>query len=147
MKYLTPYKLFESDNYDDINIIEISQTIKDILLPISDKGYEIVVTDDVDLNGEFIGTIIIKIVDYKDNPLKVTDEVKEDFIRMNDYLESEGFNSIKAIYVGYDTRTQKWLTLDPTQVDKRSSGRVDFSKFISIDSGGFMSLVFVAEFN
>jgi hypothetical protein len=133
MKYLTPYKLFESNetNYDDIK-----ETLREILLPISDKGYEIVVTDDVDLNGEFIG-IIIKVVDYKETPLKITDEVKDEFIRMNDYLESEGFNSIKAIYIG-------------SQANIR--GRVDFSKFISINSGNafskrFMSLVFVAEFN
>lgn len=139
MKYLKSF----NENVDSIksNIEDISQTIKDILLPISDKGYEIVVTDNV-IYGELTG-IIITIVDFKDTPLKVTDEVKDEFIRMNDYLESEGFNSIKAIYVGYNTRSQKWLKLDPTS----NSGRVDFSKFISIDSGSFMSLVFVAEFN
>ena len=60
--------------------------------------------------------------------LKMDDEVKEEFIRMSDYLEYEGFNSIEAIYVG-------------SQANIR--GRVDFSKFIS--SGSFMSLVFVAE--
>jgi hypothetical protein len=31
--------------------------------------------------------------------LVITDEIKEDFITMNDYLESEGFTSIKAHYV------------------------------------------------
>ena len=137
MKYLTKYKLFENSNHDDIksNIVEIAQTVKEILLPISDMGYEIVVTDDVDFNGEFIGTIIIRVVDYNDPLLKVTDEVKEEFIRMSDYLEYEGFNSIEAIYVG----SQMWFHSLP------DSGRVDFSKFISIDSGNIMRLVFVAE--
>jgi hypothetical protein len=135
MKYL---KSFNESGKDQIE--EIKQTIKDILIPISDKGYEIVVKDDVDLNGEFIGTIIIKVVDYKETPLKITDEVKDEFIRMNDYLESEGFNSIKAIYIG------------DASVYDYERGRVDFSKFISINSGNafskrFMSLVFVAEFN
>jgi hypothetical protein len=135
MKYLTKYRLFENSNYDNIksNIVEIAQTVKEILLPISDMGYEISVIDDV-LKGKLTG-LIIKVVDFKDTPLKVTDEVKDEFIRMNDYLESEGFNSIKAIYVG-------------SQANIR--GRVDFSKFISINSGNafskrFMSLVFVAE--
>ena len=130
MKYLKSFN--ESVGKDQIE--EIKQTIKDILLPISDIGYEIVVTDDVDFNGEFIGTIIIKVVDYNDTPLKVTDEVKDEFIRMNDYLESEGFDSIKAIYVG----SQMWPNSGKTF-------RVDFSKFISINSGNIMSLVFVAE--
>jgi hypothetical protein len=31
--------------------------------------------------------------------LVITDELKEDFITMNDYLESEGFSSIEAHYV------------------------------------------------
>ena len=135
MKYLTKYKLFENSNHDDIksNIVEIAQTVKEILLPISDMGYEIsvllkkeMVVDDV-LKGKLTG-LIIRVVDYNDTPLKVTDEVKEEFIRMSDYLEYEGFNSIEAIYVG-------------SQANIR--GRVDFSKFIS--SGSFMSLVFVAE--
>ena len=130
MKYLTPYKLFESNetNYDDIK-----ETIKDILLPISDMGYEIVVTDNL-LYGELTG-LIIGVVDYNDPLLKVNDEVKEEFIRMADYLESEGFDSIKVI-----VRFGHYQTL-------KSSGRVDFSKFISIDGGNITSLVFVAEFN
>jgi hypothetical protein len=133
MKYL---KSFNESGKDQIE--EIKQTIKDILIPISDKGYEIVVITERLIPGDFFfpdafngSEIIIKVVDFKDEPLKFNDEVKEEFIRMVDYLESEGFNSIKSIYVGTPC----------------GSGRVDFSKFISIDSGSFMSLVFVAEFN
>ena len=91
------------------------------------------VVDDV-LKGKLTG-LIIRVVDYNDPLLKVTDEVKEEFIRMSDYLEYEGFNSIEAIYVG----SQMWFHSLP------DSGRVDFSKFISIDSGNIMRLVFVAE--
>ena len=140
MKYLTKYKLFENSNHDDIksNIVEIDQTVKEILLPISDMGYEISVVDDV-LKGKLTG-LIIRVVDYNDTPLKFNDEVKEEFIRMNDYLESEGFNSIKAIYVG----SQMWPNSGKTFGNK-SKCRVDFSKFISINSGNIMSLVFVAE--
>lgn len=51
------------------------------------------------LKGKLTG-LVIRVVDYNDTPLKFNDEVKEEFIRMSDYLEYEGFNSIKAIYVG-----------------------------------------------
>jgi len=59
MNYLTKYKLFENSNYDNIksNIVEITQTVKEILLSISDMGYEIVVTDNL-LYGELTGLII-----------------------------------------------------------------------------------------
>jgi hypothetical protein len=98
MKYLKKYKIFESKE-------DIIQTIKDILLPLSDLDYTISVTQNNLYRGDFnidslIGyEFIIRIVRYTDKPLVVTDEIKEDFITMNDYLESEGFTSIKAHYV------------------------------------------------
>ncbi len=124
MKYLTPYKLFESNetNYDDIK-----ETLRDILLPISDMGYDVEVMDNVEdiLNlAKKIGTdyahqiekdiqrqiikkdsIIIRVLEFKlgsstssnTYTLKMNDEIKEDFIRMNDYLESMGF-SVSARY-------------------------------------------------
>ena len=89
MKYL---KRFNESNTDDVIL-----NVKDILLPISDMGYEISVTDDVDFNGKLTG-IIIRVVTYVDKPLLITDEVKDEFIRMKDYLQSEGYNSIEAQY-------------------------------------------------
>ena len=47
MKYL---KRFNESNTDDVIL-----NVKDILLPISDMGYEISVTDDVDFNGKLTG--------------------------------------------------------------------------------------------
>jgi hypothetical protein len=98
MKWLKTYKIFESKE-------DIIQTIKYILLPLSDLDYTISVTQNNLYRGDFnidslIGyEFIIRIVRYTDKPLVVTDEIKEDFITMNDYLESEGFTSIKAHYV------------------------------------------------
>ena len=89
MKYL---KRFNESNTDVVIL-----NVKDILLPISDMGYEISVTDDVDFNGKLTG-IIIRVVTYVDKPLLITDEVKDEFIRMKDYLQSEGYNSIEAQY-------------------------------------------------
>lgn len=57
MKYLNSYKLFEStqERVADkiIEVEEIKQTIKDILLPVSDLGYDISVTDNTLDSGPF----------------------------------------------------------------------------------------------
>ncbi len=83
MKYL---KRFNESHTDDI-----SQTIKDILLPISDMGYNIEVTEDTDFSQ-----LIIRVVTWTNEPLLITDEIKDDFIRMKEYLQSEGYGSIRA---------------------------------------------------
>jgi uncharacterized protein (UPF0297 family) len=137
MKYLKSKKVFENLSY---NIDDIKETIEDILLPISDKGYNITVTHNEYSPPKSMSTdttrgftsIVIKVVDRIDTPLKVTDEIKDEFIRMKDYLESEGFNPIKVI--------MKVYTVDHFMTDRK----VDFSKFISIEDGIFTNLVFVA---
>jgi hypothetical protein len=131
MKYLKRF----NESVD--NIDEIKQTIKDILLPISDMGYEISITEDPTY---FIrtGKFYIRVVGYTDTPLKVSDEVKDEFIRMKEYLESLGINSVKALYV-------KQPTPSP-QIE------VDFDEFIGIDfshyplnSSKLRNLLFVAK--
>jgi hypothetical protein len=49
----------------------------------------------------------------------VSDEVKDEFIRMKEYLESLGINSVKALYVKEPTPS--------SQIE------VDFNEFIGID--------------
>ena len=83
MRYL---KTFNESNTNDV-----IQTVKDILLPISDMGYEISVTKNE-------SQLIIRVVSWGDQSLLITDEVKEEFMRMKDYLESEGYNSIEVLY-------------------------------------------------
>jgi hypothetical protein len=89
MKHLKSYKLFESYEGD------IKQVIKDILLPISDMGYDISIIED---DKENFTQFVIRVVSWGDQSLLITDEVKEEFIRMKDYLESEGYNSIEVLY-------------------------------------------------
>jgi hypothetical protein len=72
--------------YNESNTDDVIQTVKDILLPISDMGYDISVTGDNE-------NLVIRVVSWGDQSLLINDEVKEEFIRMKDYLESEGFNS------------------------------------------------------
>ena len=91
MKYLKKFNESVENVSDDIK-----QTIKDILLPISDMDYEISVSED---NKENFPQLIIRVVTFLNEPLLVTNDVKEEFIRMKEYLESEGFNSLMVYYL------------------------------------------------
>lgn len=104
MRYLKTYKLFESSD-------DIKQVIKDILLPISDMSY------DISVNGDD-SELVIRVVSWGDEPLLITDEVKDEFIRMKDYLQSEGYNSIKAKFY----------------LNDRSQDEKEFDDFININS-------------
>lgn len=121
------YKRIE-DNIAQVE--EITQTIKDILLPVSDLGYNISVTDNTTNSGPFYKSpneFIVRVVSYGDKSLQLTD-VKEDFIRMVDYLESLGFNQIDALYV--------------TDGRYNSQVRTKFSEFIKMDDVSFRNLLF-----
>ena len=106
MKYLNSYKLFEStqERVADkiIEVEEIKQTIKDILLPVSDLGYDISVTDNTLDSGPFYKSpneFIIRVVRYGDKGLSINEDVNYEFDRMNYYLESLGFEvSVKYVY-------------------------------------------------
>jgi hypothetical protein len=90
MRYIKSYKIFESEK---VNVM--LQTIKDILLPISDMGYNPSVVDNTVDWGPFVKDpteLIIRIVTYTDDPLEITSEVIDEFNRLNDYLESSGYN-------------------------------------------------------
>ena len=138
MKYLRRF----NESVDNIksNIDEIKQTIKDILLPISDMGYEISVINDMDYN-ELTG-IIIRVVSYVDPILKMDDEVKDEFIRMKEYLESLSVKSIEALYV----RTGTTYTDSGTYTTPRNRQmNVDFSEFISMEDCELQNLLFIAK--
>ena len=92
-------------------------------------------TDDMDFRFSFEGEltgVIIRVVSYTDTPLKMNDEVKDEFIRMVDYLESLGINSVKSIYVreGSNYRFEE-----------------DFSDFIILEEVELRNLLFVAKVN
>lgn len=118
MKYLQTYKLFESSN--------IEQVIKNILLPISDGHfqYEISVEE-----YAAIPQLVIRVVSWTDEPLLITDEIKEEFMGMKNYLESEGYNYILVKY---------WR---PNSV----SSSKPFDYFINNFEGTISNLLFVAK--
>ena len=137
MKWIKTYKIFESKE-------DIIQTVKDILLPISDLDYSISVTKSPLYHQDFntdslIGyELVIRVVTYIDKPLVITDDIKQDFITMKEYLESEGFSSIEALYV----RTGSSYTDLGT---KHNQMKVDFNEFISMEDCELRNLLFVAK--
>ena len=127
MKYLKRF----NESVDEYNIEEIIQTIKDILLPISDMGYEISVVEN---NKEFV----IRVVSWGDQSLLITDEVKEEFMRMKDYLQSEGYNSIEVLY----------HLATPGAISSREIKVFDdFMKYESWQKVKIQNLLFVAKVN
>jgi len=101
MRYLKRYKVFESTEIKEVD--DIKEMIMDILLPISDLGYNISVNDNSDFGITFglIGGIefTIRVVIYTDKPLKIDEDVKGEFDRMVYYLKSIGINNISVNYV------------------------------------------------
>jgi hypothetical protein len=111
------------------NVSDEIQTIKDILLPISDMGYEISVSEDKNFPQ-----LIIRVVTFLNEPLLVNNEVKEEFIRMKDYLESEGFNSLMVYYL-----------IDKPGMNRQTVEFDDFINKIFQMSPAIKNLLFVAK--
>ena len=126
MKYL---KRFNESNTDDI-----IENVKDILLPINDMGYDISVNHYI-INGD-TNQLIIRVVTYVDKPLLITDEVKEEFIRMKDYLQSEGYNSIEVLY---------HIATPGTQSSRDIKKFDSFMKYESWQKVKIQNLLFVAK--
>ena len=127
MKYLKRF----NESVNKSNVDDIKENIKDILLPISDMGYEVSVTDDVDFNGE-LTCLNIRVVRYTDPTLKMNDEVEDEFIRMKEYLELSGFNLVDVLYVREGDNYQF---------------TEDFNDFIILEEVELRNLVFVAKVN
>ena len=134
MKYLSSYKLFESwQKRDDGSVYwkqednpwdyteQMIETLKELLLPIRDLGYKPYIQDDTENWGPHFKEpteLIIRIITYLDKePLEVTEDIIYDFDRINDYLESEGFQmSVKGVTVfnanielSYETFINKYI--------------------------------------
>lgn len=116
---------------NELNIEDVIKTIRDILLPIADKGYDI----GIDTGTVVKGTLIIRIVRYGDPLLELNDEVKDEFIRMNDYLEDLG-GRVKALYI---PESASYHDYDAGRRD------VPFNDFIEVEDCKLKNLLFVAE--
>lgn len=92
MKYLKSFN--ESNNF--MTYTEFMEQIKEILLPISDLGYDIGVemTKDIDTNR-----IYVRVVRYDEPPLKWNKEIEEEFNRLRDFSLENGFRLSKVYYI------------------------------------------------
>ena len=139
MKYLKRF----NESVD--NIEEIKQTIKDILLPISDMGYDISITEDPTYFTR-TGKFYIRVVTYTDDPLTMNDEVKDEFIRMKEYLESLGINSVKALYIPESASYHDYdYNHDPTEDYDAGRRDVPFNDFIKVEDCKLRNLLFVVK--
>jgi hypothetical protein len=142
MRYLRTYKLFEESTQkivaDKIKEVEgITQTIKDILLPISDMGYDISVRDNTYDSGPIYKSpteFIIRIVLYTDKPLKIDEEVRDEFDRLNDYLESLGL----TLYI-------KGVTIFDAEVNLKYNEFISNYLSNSLSIKDFRNLLFIAK--
>jgi hypothetical protein len=155
MRYLKTYKLFEELPWVDgvykheegstqkrvadkiKEVEEITQTIKDILLPISDMGYDISVRDNAYDSGPIYKSpteFIIRIVLYTDNPLEINEEVKDEFDRLNDYLESLGL----TLYI-------KGVTIFDAEVNLKYNEFISNYLSNSLSIKDFRNLLFIAK--
>ncbi len=142
MKYLQSYLKRFNESVD--NIDEIKQTIKDILLPISDMGYEIIITEDPTYFAQ-TGKFYIRVVTYTNPALTMNDEVKDEFIRMNDYLEDLGCR-VKALYVPESASYHDYDYFhDPTEDYEAGRRDVPFNDFIEVEDCKLKNLLFVVK--
>jgi hypothetical protein len=136
MKHLKRFNEVNLNQYsigsvNELNIEDVIKTIRDILLPIADMGYDI----GIDTGTVVKGTLIIRVVRYGDPLLELNDEVKDEFIRMNDYLEDLG-GRVKALYIP-----------ESASYHDNNAGRLDvpFNDFIKVEDCKLRNLLFVAE--
>ena len=152
MKHIKKFNEVNLNQYpigsvNELNIGDVIKTIRDILLPIADIGYDIGIDT---MNGSTFGlgvkgTLIIRIVRYGDPLLELNDEVKDEFIRMNDYLEDLG-GRVKALYIPESASYHDYDYFhDPTEDYEAGRREVPFNDFIKVEDCKLRNLLFVAE--
>lgn len=89
MRYIKSY----NESKESLTYSEILYNIKDILSPISDLGYEI----EAKLVKDYVYHIFVEILNYTDKILEFTSEIEDEIIRLNEFVNNNGF-IIKKIY-------------------------------------------------
>ena len=138
MKYIKSFN--ESNNF--LTYREIMEEIKEILLPISDLGWEIGVemTKDNDTNR-----IYVRIVRYDEPALVWNKEIESDFSRLQDYSLENGFKLSKVYYVSEDP--DKYVETPYGRVFNRNARKtVSYDSFLkNIGNQRIVNLLFELE--
>lgn len=129
MKHLNTYKIFESN-------IDIKHEIDDILLDLTDNGYEVDVVS-VDTIYPTVSITINKsqynseFDDYDDIPFKIDDVLIDSLARCNDYLDSKDYKTVNLLQLCFDradlSRTLSILKFKYFKTDKSDNYSGDFS--------------------
>lgn len=109
MKYLKSFN--ESNNF--LTYTEFMEQIKEVLLPISDLGYDIGVEmtkNYVYIRRNLIKTtrkdtnrIYVRVVRYNEPPLKWNKEIEEEFDRLKEFSLENRFKLSKVYYIVQET--------------------------------------------
>lgn len=92
MRYIKSF----NESKDFLTYTEIIEEIKEILLPISDLGYDI----SVDMNKDNdTNRIYVRVVRYGDPTLVWNKEIEEEFNRLKEFSLENGFKLSKVYYV------------------------------------------------
>lgn len=107
MRYIKSF----NESKDFLTYNEFMGEVKEILLPISDMGYDIGVemSKDIDTNR-----IYIRVVRYGDPTLVWNDEIEEEFNRLKEFSLENGFKLSKVYYVplSFNRNDRKTISYD-----------------------------------
>lgn len=88
-------KYIKSFNESSLTYNQTKQNIEDILLPISDLGYDI----DVNLEKGDVNKFYVRVVSYTDTALEWSNEIEEEFDRLELFVKSNDFDITEVLYV------------------------------------------------
>lgn len=130
MKYLKSFN--ESNNF--LTYTEFMEQIKEVLLPISDLGYDIGVemTKNIDTNR-----IYVRVVRYNEPPLKWNKEIEEEFDRLKEFSLENRFKLSEVYYIVQET--------DGRVFDRRTISYDHFIDVINQDDREIVNLLFELE--
>ena len=130
MKYLKSFN--ESNNF--LTYTEFMEQIKEVLLPISDLGYDIGVemTKNIDTNR-----IHVRVVRYNEPPLKWNKEIEEEFDRLKEFSLENRFKLSEVYYIVQET--------DGRVFDRRTISYDHFIDVINQDDREIVNLLFELE--
>lgn len=109
MKYLKSF----NESTVHLTYKQIEEEIKDILLPISDMGYDISVNFEKDFDTY---RYYVRVVIYTDPALVWSSEVEEEFDRLKDFAKENGFAISNVYYVAEESDGRVFNRRDRTIV-------------------------------
>lgn len=141
MKNIRSYKLFEKRwHKSNLDIVEIIETIRDILIELDDDGYNIEIVDYLE-GGSFLRPYDvkkIKVIIKKGLKIPISNSLTESILRVYQYMREIGFYSNMYIQKSLGTRVimKPYLRSDSIKtVVIRPDDRIVTNDKIFIDEG------------